>query len=51
MVNKQIIYFEMDNVLANYSGSAEANGINPNEAKHVNGFFRNLKAVARKGHK
>ena len=45
MINKKIIYFDMDNVLANYSGSAEANGINPNEAKHINGFFRNLKPV------
>jgi len=44
-MEKKIIYIDMDNTLADYLGSAKEYGINPDEAKHIKGFFRNLKPM------
>lgn len=44
-MKKKIIYIDLDNTLANYSKSANEQGILPSEAKHTKGFFRNLKPV------
>ena len=35
----------MDNTLADYVGYAEECGLKPSDAKHVRGFFRNLKPL------
>lgn len=42
---KKTIYIDMDNTLANYSKSAKEQGLDPNKAKHVIGFFRNLEPM------
>ena len=42
---KKVIYFDMDGVLCDYMGRCEELGINPDEAKHVEGFFRSLKPI------
>ena len=45
MEKKKIIYIDLDNTLANYSKAANEQGISHIEAKHIKGFFRNLKPV------
>lgn len=45
MKKKKIIYVDMDNTLVDYSGAAKELNIDPNEAKHIPGFFRNLKPI------
>ena len=45
MVNKKIIYIDMDNTLADYLKAAKEMGIDPKDAKHIKGFFRNLKPM------
>ena len=35
----------MDNTLANYSKKAKELNINPNDAKHIKGFFRSLEPM------
>ena len=46
MENKRkIIYVDMDNTLADYLKHAEELNLDPKEAKHVYGFFRNLKPI------
>lgn len=42
---KKIIYIDLDNTLADYLGMANVLHINPNDAKHIPGFFRNLKPI------
>lgn len=42
---KKVIYVDMDGVLCDYMGRCEELGINPDEAKHIQGFFRNLKPI------
>ena len=42
---KKIIYIDLDNTLADYLGMANALRINPSDAKHIPGFFRNLKPM------
>ena len=39
---KKVIYIDLDNTVADYLRKAAELGINPNEAKHVEGFFRGL---------
>lgn len=42
---KQVVYVDMDGVLCDYMGRCEELGIDPDEAKHVPGFFRSLKPI------
>ena len=42
MEKKKIVYIDMDNTLADYAGLAKKMHIDPNDAKHLIGFFRNL---------
>lgn len=42
---KKTIYIDMDNTLANYAKGAKERNLDPNEAKHVIGFFRNLEPM------
>jgi 5'(3')-deoxyribonucleotidase len=42
---RKIVYIDMDNTLADYLKAAEEQNLNPKEAKHVKGFFRNLKPM------
>ena len=46
MNKKKIIYIDMDNTLVDYSGHAKELNINPNDAKHVPNFFRELKPIS-----
>lgn len=45
MNNKKIVYIDMDNTLADYLGYAEVCHLRPKDAKHIRGFFRNLKPM------
>ena len=45
MENRKIIYIDMDNTLVDYAGHAKELNINPNDAKHVPNFFRELKPI------
>ena len=42
---EKVVYIDMDNTLADYLKHAEELSLNPKEAKHVRGFFRNLKPM------
>lgn len=42
-MKKKIIYIDMDNTLADYLRYAKECNIDPNQAKHIPGFFINLK--------
>lgn len=42
---KKIVYIDMDDTLAGYSRMAKEKGIDPREAKHVKGFFRDLEPL------
>lgn len=42
---KKIVYIDMDDTIAGYSRMAKEKGIDPREAKHVPGFFRDLKPI------
>ena len=42
---KKVIYVDMDGVLCEYVGRCNELGIDPDEAKHVSGFFRSLKPI------
>lgn len=44
-MKKKTIYIDMDNTLANYAKGAEEKGIAPKEAKHIEGFFRDLEPM------
>lgn len=45
MVKKKIVYIDMDGVLCDYIGRCNELNINPDEAKHVKGFFETLKPI------
>ena len=45
MEKRKIIYFDMDNTLADYLGKANEKGVDPKEAKHILGFFQNLEPI------
>ena len=42
---KKVIYIDLDNTLADYLSGAKEKNIIPSEAKHIPGFFRNLKPM------
>jgi 5'(3')-deoxyribonucleotidase len=42
---KKIIYIDLDNTIADYVGAANEMNISLNEAKRIEGFFRNLKPM------
>lgn len=42
---RKIIYIDMDNTLVDYLKHAKELNLDPKEAKHVRGFFRNLKPI------
>ena len=42
---KKIIYINLDNTLADYVGAAKEMNISLEDAKHIKGFFRNLKPM------
>lgn len=42
---RKIVYIDMDNTLADYIRAAKEKGIDPKDAKHIKGFFRNLKPM------
>ena len=42
---KKIIYIDLDNTLADYLGMAKELNIDPKDAKHLLGFFENLKPI------
>ena len=44
-MKKKIVYIDLDNTLADYMGEAQRLHIDPKEAKHVKGFFRNLQPL------
>ena len=41
----KILYIDLDDTLADYSTAAKQLNVSPKEAKHIKGFFRNLKPV------
>lgn len=45
MNKRKIVYIDMDNTLADYLRAAKEQGIDSDKAKHVKGFFRNLKPM------
>lgn len=44
-MKRKIIYIDLDDTLADYSNSAKVNKLNPDKAKHIKGFFKNLKPL------
>jgi 5'(3')-deoxyribonucleotidase len=42
---KKIIYIDLDNTLSDYLGAAKELNVEPKDAKHIIGFFRNLKPM------
>jgi 5'(3')-deoxyribonucleotidase len=42
---KKIVYIDLDNTLADYLGMAKIMNVSPSDAKHIPGFFRNLKPI------
>ena len=42
---KKIIYIDLDNTLCDYLGGAKELNVDPKDAKHITGFFRNLKPM------
>ena len=42
---RKIVYIDLDNTMADYSGAAKEMNISLEDAKHVKGFFRNLKPI------
>ena len=42
---RKIVYIDLDNTMADYVGAAKKMNISLEEAKHVKGFFRNLKPM------
>ena len=42
---KKIIYIDLDNTLSDYLGAAKELNVKPKDAKHIIGFFRNLKPM------
>ena len=42
---RKIVYIDLDNTMADYVGAAKEMNINLEDAKHIKGFFRNLKPM------
>jgi 5'(3')-deoxyribonucleotidase len=42
---KKIIYIDLDNTMSDYLGAAKELNVEPKDAKHIIGFFRNLKPM------
>ena len=42
---RKIIYIDLDNTLCDYLGGAKELNVEPKDAKHITGFFRNLKPM------
>lgn len=43
---RKIVYIDLDNTLADYVGAAKEMNIGLEDAKHLKGFFRNLKPMS-----
>jgi len=42
---RKIIYIDLDNTLCDYLGGAKELNVEPKDAKHITGFFRDLKPM------
>ena len=42
---RKIVYIDLDNTMADYVGAVKEMNINLEDAKHIKGFFRNLKPM------
>ena len=42
---KKIIYIDLDNTMSDYLGAAKELNVEPKDAKHIIGFFRDLKPM------
>ena len=42
---KKIIYIDLDNTMSDYLGAVKELNVEPKDAKHIIGFFRNLKPM------
>lgn len=42
---RKIVYIDLDNTMADYVGAAKEMNISLEDAKHIKGFFRNLKPM------
>lgn len=43
---RKIVYIDLDNTMADYIGAAKEMNISLEDAKHIKGFFRNLKPMS-----